>query len=35
MTGDHQTLTLLLCSVFVAVTLAITAWVSRTRHGSA
>ncbi|GHA83629.1 cation acetate symporter [Streptomyces thermoviolaceus subsp. thermoviolaceus] len=34
MTGDHQTLTLLLCSVFVAVTLAITAWVSRTRHGS-
>ncbi|MER6977047.1 solute symporter family protein [Streptomyces carpinensis] len=35
MTGDHQTLALLLFSVFVAVTLAITTWVSRHRHGSA
>lgn len=35
MTGDHQTLALLLFGVFVAVTLAITAWVSRNRHGSA
>ncbi|MGW6751683.1 solute symporter family protein [Streptomyces sp. NPDC055006] len=35
MTGDHQTLALLLFSVFVAVTLAITTWVSRNRHGSA
>ncbi|MFI8326473.1 cation acetate symporter [Streptomyces sp. NPDC085529] len=35
MTGDHQTLALLLFSLFVAVTLAITTWVSRNRHGSA
>lgn len=35
MTGDHQTLALLLFGVFVAVTLAITTWVSRNRHGSA
>ncbi|MFD3481123.1 cation acetate symporter [Streptomyces sp. NPDC058695] len=35
MTGNHQTLALLLFSVFVAVTLAITTWVSRNRHGSA
>nr|WP_202036060.1 cation acetate symporter [Streptomyces mexicanus] len=34
-TGDHQTLALLLFSAFVAVTLAITTWVSRNRHGSA
>ncbi|MGW7355385.1 solute symporter family protein [Streptomyces sp. NPDC054802] len=35
MTGDHQALALLLFSVFIAVTLAITTWVSRNRHGSA
>ncbi|MFD4408606.1 cation acetate symporter [Streptomyces sp. NPDC058251] len=35
MTGNHQTLALLLFSAFVAVTLAITTWVSRNRHGSA
>ncbi|MGV9344904.1 solute symporter family protein [Streptomyces spiralis] len=35
MTGDHQTLALLLFSVFVAITLAITTWVSRHRQGSA
>ncbi|WP_149180320.1 cation acetate symporter [Streptomyces sp. TRM49041] len=35
MTGDHQTLALLLFSVFVAVTLGITTWASRRRHGSA
>ncbi|MFL4947635.1 cation acetate symporter [Streptomyces sp. MMS24-I31] len=35
MSGNHQTLALLLFSVFVAVTLAITTWVSRRRHGSA
>ncbi|MFE6224684.1 MULTISPECIES: cation acetate symporter [unclassified Streptomyces] len=35
MTGDHQTLALLLFSAFVAVTLGITTWVSRNRHGSA
>lgn len=35
MTGDHQTLALLLFGVFVAITLAITTWVSRNRHGSA
>ncbi|MGW0083772.1 solute symporter family protein [Streptomyces sp. NPDC003393] len=35
MTRDHQTLALLLFSVFVAITLAITTWVSRHRHGSA
>ncbi|MFJ9668695.1 cation acetate symporter [Streptomyces sp. NPDC101219] len=34
MTGDHQTPALLLFSGFVAVTLAITTWVSRHRHGS-
>jgi len=34
-TDHHQTLALLLFSVFVAVTLAITTWVSRSRHGSA
>jgi cation/acetate symporter len=33
--GHHQTLALLLFSAFVAVTLAITTWVSRNRHGSA
>ncbi|MER7830726.1 cation acetate symporter [Streptomyces sp. NPDC095602] len=35
MTGDHQTLALLLFGVFVAVTLAITTWAGRRRHGSA
>ncbi|MEV6116945.1 cation acetate symporter [Streptomyces sp. NPDC052109] len=35
MTGDHQRLALLLFSGFVAVTLGITTWVSRRRHGSA
>ncbi|MEW2484713.1 cation acetate symporter [Streptomyces sp. NPDC048411] len=35
MSGNHQTLTLLLFSAFIAVTLAITTWVSRNRHGSA
>ncbi|MGV4987270.1 solute symporter family protein [Streptomyces sp. NRAIS4] len=35
MTGGHQTLALLLFSGFVAVTLGITTWVSRHRHGSA
>ncbi|MFF0854463.1 cation acetate symporter [Streptomyces sp. NPDC003280] len=35
MTGDHQTLALLLFIGFVAVTLAITTWVSRRRQGSA
>ncbi|MFF2779293.1 cation acetate symporter [Streptomyces sp. NPDC058052] len=35
MTGDHQTLALLLFSAFVAVTLGITTWVSRNRRGSA
>ncbi|MEV7321405.1 cation acetate symporter [Streptomyces sp. NPDC093970] len=35
MTGNHQTLALLLFSAFVAVTLGITTWVSRRRHGSA
>ncbi|MFG2226423.1 cation acetate symporter [Streptomyces sp. NPDC048644] len=35
MTGDHQSLALILFSVFVAVTLGITTWVSRRRHGSA
>jgi cation/acetate symporter len=34
-TGEHQTLALALFSGFVAVTLAITTWVSRDRHGSA
>ncbi|MET9172573.1 cation acetate symporter [Streptomyces misionensis] len=35
MTGDHQTLALLLFSGFVAVTLGITTWASRRRRGSA
>ncbi|MYQ49098.1 cation/acetate symporter ActP [Streptomyces sp. SID4985] len=35
MTSHHQTLTLVLFSMFVAVTLGITTWVSRRRHGSA
>ncbi|MEU1048722.1 cation acetate symporter [Streptomyces sp. NPDC005897] len=35
MTGDHQTLALLLFSTFVAVTLGITTWVGRHRQGSA
>ncbi|MFD8724382.1 cation acetate symporter [Streptomyces sp. NPDC059629] len=35
MTGRHQTLALLLFSMFVAVTLGITTWVSRKRRGSA
>ncbi|MFH8684336.1 cation acetate symporter [Streptomyces lydicus] len=35
MTGDHQTLALVLFSGFIAVTLAITTWVSRRRRGSA
>lgn len=35
MTGGHQTPALVLFSGFVAVTLAITTWVSRRRHGSA
>ncbi|MFG2333462.1 cation acetate symporter [Streptomyces sp. NPDC048604] len=35
MSGEHQTLALILFSAFVAVTLAITTWVSRHRHGSA
>ncbi|WP_455358842.1 solute symporter family protein [Streptomyces sp. SYSU K21746] len=35
MSSDHQTLALLLFSAFIAVTLAITTWVSRNRHGSA
>ncbi|MFD5458345.1 solute symporter family protein, partial [Streptomyces olivaceus] len=34
MTGDHQTLALLLFSTFVAVTLGITTWVGRHRQGS-
>ncbi|MDO0925372.1 cation acetate symporter [Streptomyces sp. TG1A-8] len=35
MTGQHETLALLLFSGFVAVTLGITTWVSRKRQGSA
>ncbi|MCI3220827.1 cation acetate symporter [Streptomyces sp. NP-1717] len=35
MSGDHQTLALLLFGAFVAVTLGITTWVGRDRHGSA
>ncbi|MEV7426766.1 cation acetate symporter [Streptomyces sp. NPDC091212] len=35
MSGDHQTLALVLFSAFVAVTLGITTWVSRGRRGSA
>ncbi|MET9693254.1 cation acetate symporter [Streptomyces sp. NPDC006514] len=35
MTTEHQTLALILFSLFIAVTLGITTWVSRNRHGSA
>ncbi|MFJ8077504.1 cation acetate symporter [Streptomyces sp. NPDC096176] len=35
MNGDHQALALLLFCAFIAVTLGITTWVSRNRHGSA
>ncbi len=35
MSEHHQALALVLFSVFVAITLAITTWVSRNRHGSA
>lgn len=35
MSGDHQTLALLLFCAFIAVTLFITTWVSRNRQGSA
>jgi cation/acetate symporter len=35
MTGNHQSLVLVLFSVFVAVTLGITTWAGRKRHGSA
>ncbi|QOV35056.1 cation acetate symporter [Streptomyces ferrugineus] len=35
MTDEHQRLALLLFSVFVAITLAITTWVSRKRRGTA
>ncbi|MDX2564373.1 cation acetate symporter [Streptomyces sp. TX20-6-3] len=35
MTANHQTLALVLFSVFIAVTLGITTWVSRNRRGSA
>ncbi|MEU3030712.1 cation acetate symporter [Streptomyces incarnatus] len=35
MSGEHQTLALLLFSAFVAVTLGITTWVGWRRHGSA
>ncbi|MCZ9337963.1 cation acetate symporter, partial [Streptomyces sp. TRM76130] len=35
MTGEHQTLALVLFSCFVAVTLGITTWVGRSRRGSA
>ncbi|MFJ8587922.1 cation acetate symporter [Streptomyces sp. NPDC093595] len=35
MSGDHQTLALLLFSAFVAATLAITTWAGRNRRGSA
>lgn len=35
MSGNHQTLALLLFSAFVAVTLAITTWAGRNRRGSA
>ncbi|MFD5429150.1 cation acetate symporter [Streptomyces sp. NPDC127084] len=34
MSGDHQTLALLLFSAFIALTLGITTWVGRHRHGS-
>ena len=35
LSGDHQTLALLLFSAFIAITLGITTWASRNRHGSA
>ncbi|KIF67496.1 acetate permease [Streptomyces sp. AcH 505] len=35
MNGEHQYLALVLFSAFIAVTLGITTWVSRNRHGSA
>ncbi|MDT0416115.1 cation acetate symporter [Streptomyces sp. DSM 41982] len=35
MSSNHETLALLLFSAFVVVTLGITTWVSRNRHGSA
>ncbi|MEU8543309.1 cation acetate symporter [Streptomyces sp. NPDC048717] len=35
MTGDHQALALVLFSVFIVVTLAITTWAGRNRQGSA
>ncbi|MDX3851963.1 cation acetate symporter [Streptomyces sp. AK02-01A] len=35
MSGDHQTLALLLFSAFVVLTLGITTWAGRKRHGSA
>ncbi|MCJ1681119.1 cation acetate symporter [Streptomyces sp. APSN-46.1] len=35
MTAEHQNLALILFSVFIAVTLGITTWVSRNRQGSA
>ncbi len=34
MSGDHQTLALVLFSLFVALTLAITAWAGRSRRGT-
>ncbi|MGW8377271.1 cation acetate symporter [Streptomyces sp. ODS28] len=34
MTGSHQTLTMLLFTAIVAVSLAITSWAGRRRHGS-
>jgi cation/acetate symporter len=34
LSGDHRTLTLLLFSAVIVVTLAITTWASRRRHGS-
>ncbi|WP_329198951.1 MULTISPECIES: solute symporter family protein [unclassified Streptomyces] len=35
MSTEHQALALVLFSVFIAITLGITTWVSRNRHGSA
>lgn len=35
MSTEHQALALILFSVFIAITLGITTWVSRNRHGSA
>jgi cation/acetate symporter len=34
LSGDHRTLTLLLFSAVIVITLAITTWASRRRHGS-